>query len=258
MDKLEELEDLKRNLLNKIKNSEDLPENLRIELEKQYAEVLKIYDYHRCLYPSTEEYVNGNKKEAFSYISRVGEETKENEIDQTQYIIRKMVQEEEEKELEDKLGLHKDEIKTLDGNTSKDTEKIIGIITDSLKDIHSAQIRLMSSRGCSPRMIEEVTEDVRRHIRSIEMGPNGDKINQILNVNLNDLRNQLANEYDNFVETTSLKQDSKKEETRIFGISEIGKGILPQMEDTFGKQKEEKIIENETEKGIESLENPFL
>lgn len=249
MGKLEMVEELKRSVLTKVQNREGIPENVMNLIENSIDKILDIYQNLRCDTRYIEEYIDGNKNQIKSIIEGIGEDRKSQEIGEIDYIIRGIQREIEEKE--ENKRQHEKEIEEIQIDDNRYANRIIDNVTDCLKDIQSHQNRILSSMGYTDERIQQINQYVNQYIYNVEMRQ-GDKINELLNADKEQLISQVLEQYEEFHEAlikedkdTEKKEDIEHQENKQESFREelsSGKSLEEQREyvNEILKQEKEK------------------
>lgn len=214
MQEMERIEELKRSMMRKVNNREEMPEEVIRTIQEAFNELLNIYRDLHSDNLAIQQYIEGSLGQVKVDITRkLGEKRRESQLRQVQDICRRIERELEEadsqldKNREDEA--HKQEILQIESGEHYTATRIMRIAEDSLRDVQSRQNHILNSHGDSMEKIEQVQQNVREFIRYF-VSRNEGKIYGILKKDNDSLKEQLLREYEEY--QLQVKQDDARKE----------------------------------------------
>lgn len=150
---------------------------------------------------------------------------------------------------------HKKGISEIGTDDKRITVKITNVMQDYLKNVQLAQNRILEANGFSMDRIEFIQQNINGFIRYF-VNKNEKKIGKILEEDSNSLKEQLLNEYEQFLlqnrkeENLEAKNKTKREEF----VEGLDSGISLEEQRDFSREhnKKEKL-EGKQEKSVQAL-----
>ena len=211
MDRRELIEEFKKSVLIKVEMRDDLPQEVSDIIERNFDNMLEIYKNNNCDYCSVQEYIDGTKNAVKSRLHSIGEERKNEQLNGTNYVVNS-IQRELEEEGKENSQKHKNEISEIDINDDKSLGHIVDTVSEALREVQSKQNYNLSNRGYDDRRIEQINEDVRKHIYNFEMR-DAEEIEACLKNDKQELIELITEEYEEYiVEAEKSDREGKDEE----------------------------------------------
>ena len=251
MQEIERREKLKKAMMARTFYREGMPEEVMGVLQEAFEEIGNKYKELHCSNASIQEYIEGNLAYVKSYLeTTLGEERKERQMEQVQLVTMRMKKELEDVDisLEDKKRKqenHKKEISEIATDDKRITVKIMDVMQEYLNSVQSAQNRILAANEFSMDRIEFIQQNIHEFIRYF-INKNEKRIGEILEEDSTSLKEQLLNEYEQFllqsgkeekIETTNKSRREEFVEGLDSGIS------LEEQRDFSRKQNNEKRLE---------------
>lgn len=220
---MEEISELKRNMLRVIINREEMPEEVIEVIENAFVEMKNMYEELKCDYPSTRQYIEGKKEEVIYYVNKYIENTrKDDQINEIQYILEKMKRDlEEPKQDEDKIreeNMYREGFLSVQGKNENYTKGIMDILKDELRNIQSRQNYILDANGKDYYEIEQIDEEISYFIRTFE-NQNDQKIFDALQNDDKQLQQTLLSQYEDYLEQNKKTDKQKFKEGLASNIS---------------------------------------
>lgn len=243
MERIERAEELKRRMLSIISQEEDIPEEVISIIKKAFNNLSNRYDELRCNSSEIQEYLEGVFAETKAYITtNVGKNYKEEKMEQTLGIV-KRIEKEAEEMVEENVERHREEIEGMDTGTQRVAVRIIDVLEDNLRDVQSRQNRILSARGYSDSKIEEIHYDIQGFIRHI-LRNGEEELCEALQRDDNSAKTRLLDAYEDYLVQT--EQEEKESSKRGDFVKEIDANISLKEQREFA-QKQAKQGENKKE-----------
>lgn len=214
MQEMERIEELKRSMMRKVNNREEMPEEVIRTIQEAFNELLNIYRDLHSDNLAIQQYIEGSLGQVKVDVTRnLGKKCRESQLRQVQDICGRI-----ERELEDvdrqidepkKEEVHKQEISQIESGEQHMATRIVVMLEDSLRSVQSKQNRILSSHGDSMEKIEQVQQNAREFIRYF-ISRNEGKIYGILKKDNDSLKEQLLREYEEY--QLQVKQDDARKE----------------------------------------------
>lgn len=177
---MEEFEELKRKLMNKVQNKE-MPEEILQIINNIYTKIMQITQGKGVSNITVEDVIYENNKLLNQRINnKIANERNENQLEELNYILKGMerdlekieeTQLNEEQSEEINAKSHQRNIfafEEMDMNSSKDVNRIVDSLEESVREVRNVIKRVLSSRGVSEDKVEEVEYELSRVIRDIQ------------------------------------------------------------------------------------------
>lgn len=248
---MERIEELKKEMMARTFYREGMPEEVIKVVQEAFDGIKNQYKELHCNNSSIQEYIEGNLAYVKSYLeTTLGEERKERQMEQVQLVTMRMKKELEDVDisLEDKKRKqenHKRGISEIGTDDKRITVKITGVMQEYLKNVQSAQNRILGANGFSMDRIEFIQQNIHGFIRYF-INKNEKRIGKILEEDSNSLKEQLLNEYEQFLlqsgkeEKLETTNKSRREEF----VEGLDSGIsLEEQRDFSREQNNEKRLE---------------
>lgn len=214
MQEMERVEELKRTMMRKVNNREEMPEEVIRIIQDAFKELLNTYRNLHCDNLAIQQYIEGSLGQVKADVTRnLGDKRKESYFSQVQYICGRIERELEEvdrqidKSKQDEV--HKQEILQIESGEQHMATRIVVMLEDSLRGVQSKQNHILSSNGDSIEKIEQVQQNAREFIRYF-VSRNEGKIYVILKKDNDSLKEQLLREYEEY--QLQVKQDYERKE----------------------------------------------
>ena len=249
MQEIERLEELKRAMIAKVFYRDAIPDEIMEVIQEAFDGILNRYKELHCDNLSIQEYIQGNLKYVKSYITNnLEEKRKESQIEQVEYIVRRMESELEDLDisLEDKRRnqeIHKEEICQIEPEDQEVSIRILDVVEDSLKDIQSKQSVILDVNGMSMERIEQIRQYAQEFIRNF-VTRNEKRVYEILRRDNNSLKEQLVSDYEEYL--LQNRNNEEKEQTNKSRREEFVAGL------NIGiSLEEQRAFSGEQTKGLE-------
>lgn len=239
---MEKFEELKKDILKSIEYREDIPIEIVSMTKKILLEVSNIYDKFNCNDSAIQQYLEGKFDEIKKYLSvDIGKKRKNEKLEQVGFILRKISKEMEEINQESNRKRYENEFLTVESNNRLSTNRVLGLITDSILNIQSRQNKILDARGFSDQRINQINQEVRAFIRFVQ-SKNEEKIYELFVQDDKYIQNKLIKLYEDYL--ISTKKDKREEflesvDAKI-SLEEQHKFAVEKVEEVNNKQQEEK------------------
>lgn len=250
---MESYDNLRKNMINILENSEGIPSEVMQLIIKIFESIEEKYKEMGCHNSSIESYLQGNLGELIATLrGRLGNEIKEGQYYQIESILAEVrrdleekLDDEEQKRRDNKIQDNIGEFSN-GGDNNRRTVRIVSEIEDALKDAQSMQNRLLSVRGYSDRKIEEINYEVTHFIRQ-QLQRGEENILEALKGDEGELKKQLLAAYEAYIHE---RQENNKSQEESFRESLDARISLDEQRDNaleFQKEAEYKSKEDENE-----------
>lgn len=244
MEKQEMFEELKGNVLRKVNNREAIPEEIKGIVERSFEELLELYRYSGCDNESIKQYIEATKYEVNSEINKIGENRKNIQFQEFQYIMNRMQNEVEDNQ-ERNEERDKQAIMEVDFEDRKSTLRIVETLEMALRDVQNRQNNILEARGFSDNQIDKINDEVRNYIYKFSMRQQ-ENVQYQLDDDRKELTFEIIEEYEAYIQweiSEEKKNESEKESFR----EELDAGISLEEQREFAQKTQEEQSDEQKE-----------
>lgn len=223
--KMEGFEDLKKLILKTIEDR-SLPNVLFEEIDKIAQKVRNIYFYNSAYNSKTDEIIYCNIESLKKIMEKLNENRNGEQIEEVSYLFNKIeknlekysTEEKENNNIEDRQN--KESISQIDMNSKKMVSNLIIHFKESIENIINNGNRILSTRGVSPSRLEQINNELRMLMYSLE-ARESEKFLKIIEQDDKKFLDRLIEYYSEY----ELMEDKKEKSKREKFVEELNAGI---------------------------------
>lgn len=199
---MQNLEEFKKAIMSKGFYREGIPQEVMQIIEKALIGLVNQYKIYHCDYLFIQEYAEGELKLLESQIMKqLGEERKDDLLEQVMILFNEieMEKESDKQNLEETMVEEKNKNKILNIKIENQnfTERIMGLLEDSLKNVQFTQNRILSAQGYKDDRIETIFQNIKVFIMNF-LKENQEKVNELLEKDTDFFKEKLLEEYEEY------------------------------------------------------------
>ena len=177
---MEEFEELKRKLMNKVQNKE-MPEEVTQIINDVYEKIMQIIQMNGVSNATVKKVISDSNKLLNQKVNNnIANERKNSQLEQLNYILigiktdlekteKTQLNDEQEEEENNRVNQrHISSFEGMDMNSTKDVSKIVDSLDESVREVRSAIRQVIRSRGVPEDKIEEVYHEFSRVIHNVQ------------------------------------------------------------------------------------------
>lgn len=215
-------EQLRNEMRTIFERKEGIPEDVKRIIQQMFNKLEQEYKKRGCYSTNIKEYIDGNLSELMAHLkSGIGNRRKEEQMEDIQIFlhgVQKGIEEnldsEEQKREDDNNKKRIGEISNNSPSNIRKTLNTMDLIEEYLRDIQSAQNRMLYSRKqYSDRQISELNDQMKYFIKKLR-SDNENNIHNGFQKDNKQLRQELLEKFEEYLEQRGEKEHSEKDSFR--------------------------------------------